>query len=123
MSEEGRKRGLSGAADSFSTSNLRICMNLVTRRGYVKKSQLFASFAGSQSLHTCMLITARVVQNRQRALSHSDTFSGNEVANLMCVWRRSKNIGISALSAATLVLLPTCAKKHSGPPPNVGPVQ
>jgi membrane fusion protein (multidrug efflux system) len=41
----------------------------------------------------------------------------------MCVWRRSKNIGISALSAASLVLLTACAKKQSGPPPNVGPVQ
>jgi multidrug efflux pump subunit AcrA (membrane-fusion protein) len=51
------------------------------------------------------------------------TFSGNEVADLMCVWRRSKNIGISALSAASLVLLTACAKKQSGPPPNVGPVQ
>ena len=41
----------------------------------------------------------------------------------MCVWRRSKNIGISALSAASLVLLTACAKKQSGAPPNVGPVQ
>ncbi len=41
----------------------------------------------------------------------------------MCVWQRSKNIGISALSAASLVLLTACAKKQSGPPPNVGPVQ
>jgi membrane fusion protein, multidrug efflux system len=41
----------------------------------------------------------------------------------MCVWRRSKNIGISALSAASLVLLTACAKKQSVPPPNVGPVQ
>ena len=41
----------------------------------------------------------------------------------MFVWRRSKNIGISALSAASLVLLTACAKKQSGPPPNVGPVQ
>jgi RND family efflux transporter MFP subunit len=41
----------------------------------------------------------------------------------MCVWRRSKNIGISALSAASFVLLTACAKKQSGPPPNVGPVQ
>jgi len=41
----------------------------------------------------------------------------------MCVWRRSKNIGISAFSAASLVLLTACAKKQSGPPPNVGPVQ
>ena len=41
----------------------------------------------------------------------------------MCVLRRSKNIGISALSAASLVLLTACAKKQSGPPPNVGPVQ
>jgi membrane fusion protein (multidrug efflux system) len=41
----------------------------------------------------------------------------------MRVWRRSKNIGISALSAASLVLLTACAKKQSGPPPNVGPVQ
>src|SRR3984893_17099410 len=41
----------------------------------------------------------------------------------MCVWRRFKNIGISALSAASLVLLTACAKKQSGPPPNVGPVQ
>jgi membrane fusion protein (multidrug efflux system) len=41
----------------------------------------------------------------------------------MCVWRRSKNIGISALSAASLVLLTACAKKQSGPPPNVVPVQ
>src|SRR6202022_1549432 len=41
----------------------------------------------------------------------------------MCVWRRSKNIGISALSAASLVLLTACAKRQSGPPPNVGPVQ
>src|SRR5260370_5868628 len=40
----------------------------------------------------------------------------------MCVWRRSKNIGISALSAASLLLLTACAKKQSGPP-NVGPVQ
>jgi membrane fusion protein (multidrug efflux system) len=41
----------------------------------------------------------------------------------MCVWRRSKNIGISALLAASLVLLTACAKKQSGPPPNVSPVQ
>jgi RND family efflux transporter MFP subunit len=41
----------------------------------------------------------------------------------MCVWRRSKNIGISALSAASLVLLTACAKKQSGPPQNIGPVQ
>src|SRR5258708_4530950 len=40
----------------------------------------------------------------------------------MCVWRRSKNIGISALSAASLLLLTACAKKQSGPP-NVGPLQ
>jgi membrane fusion protein (multidrug efflux system) len=40
----------------------------------------------------------------------------------MCVWRRSENIGISAVSAATILLLTACAKKQSGPP-NVGPVQ
>src|SRR5580704_11550162 len=40
----------------------------------------------------------------------------------MGVWRSSKNIGISALSTASLLLLTACAKKQSGPP-NVGSVQ
>src|ERR1700720_4171999 len=41
----------------------------------------------------------------------------------MCVWRRSKNIGMSALSAASPLILTAFTKNQRGRPTNVGTVQ